>query len=57
MASIEVYALVAVVAVGVLILAEVLVAYQKYRMKKQFLENLSSASPNDENKNTDRGER
>jgi hypothetical protein len=31
---------VAVVAIAVLVVAEVLVAYQKYQMKKQFMEEL-----------------
>jgi hypothetical protein len=36
----NIFALVAVVAIGVFVVAEVLIAYQKYQMKKQFLDEL-----------------
>jgi hypothetical protein len=36
----NVFAIVAVIAIGVFVVAEVLVSYQKYQMKKQFLDEL-----------------
>ncbi|MGA2874033.1 MAG: hypothetical protein ABSE82_00725 [Nitrososphaerales archaeon] len=36
----NIFAIVAVIAIGVFVVAEVLIAYQKYQMKKQFLAEL-----------------
>jgi hypothetical protein len=37
---VNIFAIIAVAAIGSLIAAEVLVAYQKHQMKKQFLEDM-----------------
>jgi len=34
------FAIVAVIAIGVFVVVEVLIAYQKYQLKKQFLEEM-----------------
>ena len=34
------FAIVAVIAIGIFVVAEVLIAWQKYQMKKQFLDEL-----------------
>jgi hypothetical protein len=38
---VNIFAIVVVVAISGLIVAEVLIAYQKYQMKKQFLEHMN----------------
>ncbi len=40
----NVFAIVAVIAVSVFVVAEVLIAYQKYQMKRQFLDELDKKS-------------
>jgi hypothetical protein len=39
------FAIVAVIAIGVFVVAEVLIAYQKYQLKKQFLDELDGKEP------------
>ena len=42
----NIFAIVAVIAIGVFVVAEVLVAYQKYQMKKMFLEQMDKKDSN-----------
>ncbi|MHB2037291.1 MAG: hypothetical protein ACYCPW_11210 [Nitrososphaerales archaeon] len=41
----NVFAIVAVIAIGVFVAVEVLVAYQKYQLKKHFLDELDGKDP------------
>ena len=40
----NIFALIAVIAISVFVAAEVLVSYQKYQLKKQFLEEIDEKS-------------
>jgi hypothetical protein len=42
----NVFAVVAVIAIGIFVVAEILTAYQKYQMKKQFLGELDKKGGN-----------
>ena len=45
-----IYIILLVAAIGIAVVAEVLVAYQKYQMKKQFIDELDRKESGDANK-------
>lgn len=42
----EIYVVFIIVAIGIAVVAEIMVAYQKYQMKKQFVEELNEQELN-----------